>query len=197
MIYLDNAATSFPKPREVWQAMEEHWFHKGGNPGRSGHRLSLEAGRVVTQTREALAEMFHGESSRQIIFASNATDAINMALKGVLKPGDHVITTSMEHNSVLRPLRDFEQRGGGLSIVPCTKEGFVSVERIRKEIKRETRLVVVGHVSNLTGTIQPIEEIGRICREKGVLFMVDAAQSAGVMPIDVQKMGLTFLLYRA
>lgn len=195
MIYLDNAATSFPKPEQVWRALKDHWFNKGGNPGRSGHRLSLEAGRAVVQAREALSELFHGEKSEQIVFSSNATDAINMAFKGILKPGDHVITTSMEHNSVIRPLRDFEQRGCELSVVPCSKEGFVSVEKIQEEIKRETRLVVVNHVSNLTGTIQPVGEIGRLCREKGVLFMVDAAQSAGVLPIDVQKMGISLLAF--
>jgi len=195
MIYLDNAATSFPKPPEVWQALEDHWFHKGGNPGRSGHRLSLEAGRIVTEARESLAELFHGEKSEQVVFAANATDAINMAFRGVLKPGDHVITTSMEHNSVIRPLRDFEQKGGQLTIISCNREGFVDLEILRKKIKKETKLVVVSHVSNLTGTIQPVEEIGRLCREKGVLFMVDAAQSAGTLPIDVQKAGISLLAF--
>lgn len=195
MIYLDNAATSFPKPQEVWQALGDHWFHKGGNPGRSGHRLSLEAGRVVIEAREALVELFHGEKSEQLVFAANATDAINMAFLGVLKPGDHVITTSMEHNSVIRPLRDFEKKGGALTIIPCTGEGFIDLESIEKKIKKETKLVVVSHVSNLTGTIQPIEEIGRLCREKGVLFMVDAAQSAGTLPIDATKAGISLLAF--
>lgn len=195
MIYLDNAATSFPKPDQVWDALKDHWLYKGGNPGRSGHRLSLEAGRVVAQAREALTELFHGERSEQIVFSANATDAINMAFQGILEQGDHVITTSMEHNSVIRPLRDFEQRGGQLSVVPCSKEGFISLDKIRTEIKKETKLVVASHVSNLTGTIQPIEDIGRLCREKGVLFMVDAAQSAGVLPIDVQKMGISLLTF--
>ncbi|MGI6685788.1 MAG: aminotransferase class V-fold PLP-dependent enzyme [Bacillota bacterium] len=195
MIYLDNAATSFPKPNEVWQALEDHWFNKGGNPGRSGHRLSLEAGRTVAQAREALADLFHGEKSEQVVFASNATDAINMAFRGVLKPGDHVITTSMEHNSVIRPLRDFEKYGGELTVVPCNREGFIDLDHIQEQIKRETKLVVVNHVSNLTGTIQPIEEIGCLCREKGVLFMVDAAQSAGTLPIDVKKAGISLLAF--
>lgn len=195
MIYLDNAATSFPKPKDVWQALEDHWFNKGGNPGRSGHRLSLEAGRVVIQAREALAELFHGEKSEQIVFAANATDAINMAFRGVLRPGDHVITTGMEHNSVIRPLRDFEKHGGAVTIAPCDEEGFVDLNKIREQIKKETRLVVMSHVSNLTGTIQPIADIGCLCREKGVLFMVDAAQSAGTLPIDVQEAGISLLAF--
>lgn len=195
MIYLDNAATSYPKPREVWEALEKHWTYCGGNPGRSGHRLSIAAGRVVLDAREELAELFHAERTEQIVFTLNATDAINVALKGVLNPGDHVITTSMEHNSVIRPLRDFERNGGSLTVVNCSSEGFVSLEAIAKAIKQDTRLVVVNHVSNLTGSIQPIKDIGRLCRDRGVLFMVDAAQSAGIFPIDVQEYHISLLAF--
>lgn len=195
MIYLDNAATTFPKPGCVWEAMEEHWFHKGGNPGRSGHLLSLAAGRTVMNAREELAELFNIEASEQIVFTLNATDAINLALRGILEPKDHVITTGMEHNSVIRPLRDFEKNGGSLSIAPCTNEGLVSPETISSLIRKNTKLVVVNHASNLTGSIQPVEEIGRLCLKKGIFLMVDAAQSAGCLPIDVKKCHVSLLAF--
>jgi len=195
MIYLDNAATTFPKPSCVWEAMEEHWLHKGGNPGRSGHQLSLAAGRAVMEAREELAQLFNFESMEQVVFTLNATDAINLALRGILEPGNHVVTTAMEHNSVIRPLRDFEKNGGSLSIASCSREGLVEPEAVIALIRPETRLVVVNHVSNLTGSIQPVGEIGRLCREKGIPLMVDAAQSAGCLPIDVQKDGISLLAF--
>jgi cysteine desulfurase/selenocysteine lyase len=195
MIYLDNAATTFPKPSQVWKALEEHWFYRGGNPGRSGHRLSLAAGRAVFEAREELAELFNAEKTEQIVFTLNATDGINIALKGLLKTRDHVVTTSMEHNSVIRPLRDFEKNGGSITVVKCNREGVVSLEDIANSIKNETRLVIVNHVSNLTGSIQPIWDIGKLCDKKNVIFMVDAAQSAGVLPIDVQDLNICLLVF--
>lgn len=195
MIYFDNAATSFPKPESVWRTMENHWFNKGGNPGRSGHRLALEAGRVVMEARDELQELFNAESWEEIIFTLNATDAINMGLLGILQPGDHVVTTSMEHNSVLRPLKKFEKSNGSVSIVSCDKQGLVTKDAVASMIKPETKLVVMSHVSNLTGGIQPIKEVGELCAEKGIIFMVDAAQSAGCLPIDVQDYHISLLAF--
>ncbi|TYP57416.1 aminotransferase class V-fold PLP-dependent enzyme [Thermosediminibacter litoriperuensis] len=195
MTYFDNAATTWPKPEEVYRAVEDTMRNFGGNPGRSGHRMALAAARLVYEAREALAEFFNAESPTNIVFTMNATDALNIAIKGVLKPGDHVITSSMEHNSVARPIFALTKSGVEWDIVKCGSDGTLDPDDVAKAIKPNTRLIAVTHASNVTGTIMPVEEIGKISQEKGVIFLVDAAQSAGVLEIDVQKLNIDLLAF--
>ena len=194
MIYLDNAATSWPKPEEVYQASDEA-LRRGGNPGRSGHKLSLAAGRTVEEARILLAQIFNVSKPESIIFTLNTTDALNLAFKGILEKGDHVITSSMEHNSVARPLETLKLNGVEVTKVASSPISGVDMQAVRAAIKENTRLMVFSHVSNVTGTVNPIAEIGKLCHEKGILFLVDAAQSAGVIPIDVEKMKIDLLAF--
>jgi len=195
MIYLDNAATSWPKPTEVLKAMTEVLERAGGNPGRSGHRLSIAAARVIYDTREKIARFFGISNSLRVIFTGNATHAINLALKGILKPGDHVVTSSMEHNSVMRPLRSLEKQGVRLSIVPCAADGSLDVKDLEKAVSSTAKLVVVTHASNVVGTILPLAEIASMTHQAGALLLVDAAQTAGAIPIDVKAMGIDLLAF--
>jgi len=195
MIYFDNPATSWPKPPQVKEAMNRFMEEIGANPGRSGHFRSIEAARIVFETREALSVLFHVKDSSRIVFTLNATESINLALKGLLKPGDHVITSSMEHNSVMRPLRDLEKKGVELSIIPCSNEGMLAPQEVERKIRSNTRMVVLNHASNVTGTLLPIEEVSFITRRHGLLFLVDAAQTAGAYPIDVEKDGIDLLAF--
>ncbi len=167
----------------------------GGNPGRSGHRLSLAAGRVVYQAREELADFFGLDDPLRLVFTANVTEAINLALYGLLRSGDHVIASSMEHNAVMRPLRHLQREGVHLSFAPCGMDGHVSLAHVEKLLKTQTRLVVVNHASNVTGTIQPIAEIGALCREHNTLFLVDAAQTAGVLPINIEELQIDLLAF--
>ena len=185
MIYLDNAATSWPKPPDVAEAMTRFLTDIGASPGRSGHRRAVEAGRIVYDTREALAEFFHAPDPLRVIFTLNVTESLNLALCGLLRPGQHVITGSMEHNSMMRPLRDLEERGVAVSVIPCSPEGLLDVKDVRAAIRPNTVMIALNHASNVIGTIQPIREIGAIARERNLLFLLDAAQSAGVLPIDM------------
>jgi cysteine desulfurase family protein len=186
MIYFDNASTSFPKPSQVVDAMHHFLTQIGASPGRSGHRLSVEAGRIVYDTREALAQLFIVKDPLRIVFGHNVTAALNLALKGLLRPGDHVITSSVEHNSVMRPLRSLERRGVRVSVVSCSPQGFLDPTEVETAICPATRLIVLNHASNVIGTFLPVREVGRIAREHDLLFLVDAAQTAGCCPIDVQ-----------
>ena len=195
MIYLDHAATSWPKPREVINAMADFLERAGGNPGRAGHRLSIDAGRIVYNVRETLAEFFNAPDPLQVIFTSNATQAINLCLYGNLRPGDHVITSSIEHNSVMRPLRDLESRGVNLSVIRCNQDGCMDPGAVAHLMRPSTRIVVVTHAGNVTGTILPIAEIADAAHKSGALLLVDAAQTAGVLPIDVQAMNIDFLAF--
>src|SRR5688572_16370093 len=194
MIYLDNAATSFPKPEAVYQALDAFARSSLANPGRAGHKMALAAERALDDGRHLLNQFFHGEAPERFIFTLNCTDALNMAFKGVLKEGDHVITTDLEHNSVSRPLRAMELAGKiTLTRIKADGGGTVDPEAIRKAIGPKTRLIAQSHASNVLGTVQPITEIGRIARERDLLFLVDAAQTAGVIPIDVQAMSIDLL----
>jgi len=195
MIYFDNPATSWPKPPQVKEAMNRFMEEIGANPGRSGHSRSIDAARIVYETREALSVLFHVKDSSRIVFTLNATESINLALKGLLKPGDHVITSSMEHNSVMRPLRDLEKKGIELNIIPCSNEGMLDPQEVERRIRSNTRMVVLNHASNVTGTLLPIEEAGFITGRRGLLFLVDAAQTAGAYPIDVEKDGIDLLAF--
>ena len=192
-IYLDNAATSFPKPSQVIEAVEGTLRQNAANPGRGGHQLSLQAGRLVMECRESVANFFGIIDSTRIAFTANATEAINLGLFGVLQPGDRVVTTSMEHNAVVRPLRALSDRGVEVVRVMADALGFVDPAQIRKACLPGTRLLMMNHCSNVTGTLQAIEDIGPWCRQQGILFMVDAAQSAGVFPINVEEMAIDLL----
>jgi cysteine desulfurase family protein len=195
VIYFDNAATSWPKPPGVKEAMNQFMEEVGANPGRSGHFRSIDAARIIYETREALSVLFHVKDSSRIVFTLNATESINLALKGLLKPGDHVITSSMEHNSVMRPLRDLEKKGVALSIVPCSKEGMLDAREMEEKIQSNTRMVVLNHASNVTGTLLPVEEVGSIVRKHTLLLLVDAAQTAGACPIDIDKDHIDLLAF--
>jgi cysteine desulfurase family protein len=195
MIYFDNAATTFPKPNVVYDAIMTAMKEYGANPGRSGHKLALKAGRGVYETRELISKLFNAKNTMNIILTFNATESLNIGIKGFLKPGDHVITTSMEHNSVLRPIKYLENFGIESTIVKGDSKGRIKSSDIEKSIKENTKLIVNTHVSNLTGTIMPIKEIGRVARENGIVYMVDAAQSAGVYDIDVEDMKIDLLAF--
>jgi cysteine desulfurase family protein len=195
MIYLDNAATSWPKPPQVKEAMDRFMEEVGANPGRSGHSLSIEAARIIYETREALSALFHVKDSSRIVFTLNATESINLALKGLLKPQGHIIASSIEHNSVMRPLRDLEKRGNELSIIPCSKEGTLDPREVERKIRSNTTMVVLNHASNVTGTLLPVKEAGFITRRHDLLLLVDAAQTAGTYPIDVERDGIDLLVF--
>ncbi len=195
MIYFDNAATSYPKPKAVTEAILCFMDHIGASPGRSGHRLSIEAGRILYQCRENLAELFHVADPLRIIFTSNATEAINLALKGFLRSGDQVITSSMEHNSVMRPLRELEQKGVQVQVIPCSRDGSLNPEHVEKSINQDTTLIVLNHASNVTGTLLPIRQVGQIARKYNILFLVDAAQTAGAYPLDMDKDQIDLLAF--
>ncbi len=193
MIYLDNAATTYPKPKTVYQSVMRAMTEYGANPGRGSHAMAIEGARVIYETRELMAQLFNLDDPMKVIFTFNATDGLNQAIKGVLNSGDHVITTSMEHNSVLRPIKEMEKYGVENTIVQCAKDGRVKVEDIEASVRSNTKLVVTTHVSNLTGTIMPIEEIGQMCKNKNILYLVDGSQSAGVMEIDMNKFNIDLL----
>ncbi len=187
-VYLDNAATTFPKPLEVIQAACDFYSTRGVNPGRTGFDLALEAEETLTGAREALTRFYGGTDRNRLVFSYNVTDALNLVISSVLKPGDHAITTCLEHNSVLRPMYRHADDGVDVDFVPFDSAGYVDPDDIARRIRPNTKLVVVNHGSNVIGTIQPVAEIGRICRDRGVLFAVDAAQTSGLVPIDVGSM---------
>jgi len=194
LIYMDNAATSFPKPPEVTRAMVRFMEEVGASPGRSGHELAVEAGRIVSETRGCLARLFNVGDPNRIVFTANATESLNMVIYGFVNPGDHVMTTAMEHNAVMRPLRHLEKTGGvSLSIAPCDKWGRLDMGSLPGLIRKNTTLMVVNHASNVCGTIQ---DIGAIKKTIGhIPILVDAAQTGGVYPIDVEAMGIGFLAF--
>ncbi len=195
MIYLDNAATSFPKPPRVAAAICGFLNEIGASPGRSGHRLSVEAARIVYDAREKVAELFGFADALRVIFCSNATEGLNLAIMGLLKPGDHVITSSMEHNSVMRPLRRQEAAGVEVSVARCSASGFLDPADVKKLIKNNTSLIVINHASNVTGSILPVGEIGKIAREREILMLVDAAQTGGCYPVDLEKECIDMLAF--
>lgn len=192
-IYLDNAATSHPKPESVYGAVMHAMREIGASAGRGGHRRSVEASRLLFQTREVIARLVSIPDSSRVIFTHSATEALNLALHGVLQPGDHVITSSMEHNSLLRPLYALRKRGVDLTIVAASRQGVVDPDDVRRALRPNTRMIALGHVSNVCGAIQPIGLLAAIAREAGALFLLDAAQSAGSEPIDVLETGIDLL----
>jgi cysteine desulfurase family protein len=194
MIYLDHAATSWPKPPAVLRAMAAFLENAGGNPGRSGHRLSIAAGRVLYDAREAVADLFHLSDPTRVIFTANATHALNLVLRGLLRPGERVLTTAVEHNAVMRPLRALEREGVILSVVPAAWDGSIDLDAVRRLIPG-TRLVVATHANNVTGTILPIAEIAALAHSASALLLVDAAQTAGVLDIDVPTSEIDLLAF--
>lgn len=196
MIYLDNAATSFPKPEVVYRTLDQFARSELANPGRAGHKMALAAERALDDGRHVLNQFLHGESPDRFIFTLNCTDALNMAFKGILQEGDHVITSNLEHNSVSRPLRALELAGKiSLTRLAADLSGTLDPDAVAKAIGPKTKLVALTHASNVLGTVQPIAEIGKIVRGQDKLFLVDGAQTAGVLPIDIQAMHIDLLAF--
>ncbi len=196
LIYLDNGATSYPKPDEVYTFMDSFYRSFGVNPERSGYDLCMETGALVDTTRKMLADFFNGNDPNRLCFSYNSTDALNLIIYGMLKQGDHAITTTVEHNSVLRPLYHLSKFNGvEVDYIAFDNNGFVDPDDIKQKIKANTRLVIVNHASNVIGTVQPVDEIGRICREAGVPFAIDASQSAGKIPIDIEKSNIDVVAF--
>ena len=193
IIYMDNAASSWPKPEGVYREVEVAMREAGGNPGRSGHSMALAANRIVFETRESLAELIKTPDSSRIIFTSGATEALNLAIMGLVTRGSHVITSYLEHNSVMRPLHVLGRKGVEVSRVGCSTDGIVDMDELSCSVKNNTSLIAITHASNVTGAIEPIKEIGALAREKGIPFLVDAAQTAGALPIDVEEMNIDLL----
>lgn len=193
MIYLDNGATSFPKPNQVLESFIEATNKYCGNPGRAGHDMAMKTAREIYRTRKTLAEFFNIEDANRLIFTKNCTEGINLALKGVLREGDHVVTTTMEHNAVVRTLDELEARGVEVTFIRCSKDGRLCIKDLQEGITSKTRMIVVTAASNVIGTKMPLEEIGRLALRKGILFMVDGAQGAGHMNIDVKKSHIDIL----
>lgn len=195
MIYLDNAATTWPKPQQVVDAIQEVLVHKGGNAGRGGHGAAMQIARLIFQTRQDLCDLFGTEDPSRVVFTQNATHALNQALFGLLKPGDHVITSSIEHNAVARPLWALKNRGVEVSEVPGIPGREFDLEAYDKAFQTNTKLVVTLHASNVTGTLLPVKEIGQIAHEHHAYYLLDAAQTAGVFPIDVGRQSVDLLAF--
>jgi len=193
--YLDNAATSWPKPEAVYQAVDHFMRELGATPGRGGHRREEEAAHIADQARSAIAELFHAPDLAGVAFTMNATQAINMALKGLLVPGDHVITSSIEHNAMWRPLKALERRGVAVTAVPCARGGTLALADVEAAIRPTTRLIATLHASNVLGTILPVAEIGALARKHVIPFLVDASQTAGAYPIDMAAMNIDLLAF--
>ena len=196
LIYLDYGATSFPKPEEVYDQMGTFYRNYGVNPGRSGYDLCMVAGTMVEDTRKLLTRFFNGTDYNRLIFSLNATDALNLAIFGLLQPGDHAITTTIEHNSVLRPLYHMSsQNNVEVDYIPFDRDGFVHPDDIKAKVKRNTRLVVVNHGSNVIGAVQPIAEIGSLCRQRGIPFLIDSSQTAGKIPVDLEAQNIDVIAF--
>ena len=194
MIYMDNAATTMRKPEEVIEAVVGA-MNSMGNAGRGAHSASLSASRVIYNTREALARFFGAESPKQIVFTNNSTESLNIAIKGLLEPGDHVVTTMLEHNSVLRPLYEMEDKGVSLTIVKSNLKGTISYEELEEAVQENTKAIICTNASNLTGNYVDVKRVGEIAKRKNVLLVVDASQTAGVYPIHVQEMNIDVLCF--
>lgn len=193
MIYLDNAATTFPKPKSVYKSIMDCMTGYCANPGRSSHAMAIEGAKKIYETRELVAKLFNFDDPLRVIFTYNATDSLNLAIKGYLNEGDHVITTSMEHNSVLRPIYELKNHGIENTIVQCNNEGLIDISDIEYSINSNTKMIITTHVSNLTGSILPIKEIGMLCKKHNICYCVDASQSAGVLEIDMKGFNINIL----
>lgn len=194
MVYLDNAATSFPKPEETIRFLNHFVTSIGGNPGRGGHPLSIDAARIIFECREKLAELIHAVASERVIFTLNGTDSLNLAIKGLLRPGDHVVTTMMEHNSVMRPLSYLEKtQSVRVGMVRCSPTGRIDIDHLQKSLNSSTRAVIINHGSNVTGTVQRLDDIRAVMGNR--ILIVDACQTIGNIPIDVHDQGIDILCF--
>ena len=194
-IYLDQASTSFPKPRQVPDAMYRYMTEIGTNINRGGYEDAYSAEDMVLETRERLCELFHFSQCENVIFTGNITASLNVILKGFLKPGDHVLVSSMEHNAVMRPIRQLEQTGVSFDRIPCTREGELILSRMEELLRPETRAVVMLHASNVCGTVMPVAQVGEFCREHGLKFILDTAQTAGILPLNMEQMKIDVLAF--
>ncbi len=196
LIYLDNGATAFPKPQVVYDFMTEFYQKHGVSPGRSGYDMCMASEEVVHGTRKAMTNLFNGTDPNRLTYSHNASDSLNIVIGGLLEKGDHVITSNLEHNSVLRPLYHREQdKEIEVTYVPFDEKGYINPDDVKKSFKSNTKLVVLNHASNVIGTVQPIAEVGKYCKEAGILLVVDASQSAGIVNIDVQKMNIDVIVF--
>lgn len=195
MIYLNNAATSWPKPEAVYRIADQYLRCLTGSPGRGTHEAALAAGRALLESRELLADLFGINEPEKIVFTSNATEALNLAIRGLLKPGDHVVISSMEHNSVARPLFALQTQGVEVTIIDCAPVGTLHPAAVERALRPNTKLICLTHASNVTGTILPIEEVGAIARRHKIYFMVDAAQTAGEVPLNVEEARIDLLVF--
>jgi cysteine desulfurase family protein len=196
LIFLDNGATSYPKPEEVYTFMDHFYRNFGVNPGRSGYDLCMETGELVEETRAMITKFFNGTDPNRLCFSYNATDALNLIIYGLLKEGDHAITTNVEHNSVLRPLYHlYKYSGVELDYIPFDSKGFVDPDEFPKKFKKNTKLVVVNHASNVIGTIQPVKQIGKYCKENDIPFVIDASQSAGKIPVNMEELNVDVVVF--
>jgi len=196
LIFLDNGATSFPKPEEVYTFMDQFYRNFGVNPGRSGYDLCMETGELVEETRKMLTDFFNGKDPNRLCFSYNSTDALNLIIYGMLEEGDHAITTTLEHNSVLRPLYHlYKFNGVDVDYISFDEKGFVNPDDFPKKFKKNTKLVIINHASNVVGTIQPVKEIGKYCRERGIPFAIDASQSAGKIAVDIEELNVDVVAF--
>lgn len=195
-VYLDNAATTYPKPEKVYSSILNYMKNVGASPGRGGYENALTGDRMVYKCRQSLINLFNFNKIENVVFTSNITASLNILIKSIVKDGWHVITSSMDHNSVIRPLFSLEKSNKiELDILNCSKEGLINIEDFKNAIKDSTRLVVLSHASNIVGTIQPLETIGKICKEKGIYFIIDSAQTAGVLPLNFQNLNCNALAF--
>ena len=195
MIYLDNASTSFPKPAEVVEAVSSYMSGMGVNINRGCYHNAYRTEEMILETRELICSLFHGPDCRNVVFTKNVTESLNVLIKGLLKPGDHVLVSSMEHNAVMRPLVQLEKQGISFTRVPCNQLGMLKIEEMERCITPRTKAVIMTHASNVCGTVLPIEDVGLFCRKHGLVFIVDSAQTAGVLPIDMERMHIDALAF--
>lgn len=194
-IYLDNGATSFPKPKEVADAVYEYMTCCGANINRGGYQEAYDLEGTVFETREMLTDMFDGPDCKNVVFTKNVTESLNIVLKGFLRPGDHILCSSMEHNAVMRPLVQLEKQGVEFSRIPGTETGELVLDAVEEMIKPNTKAIVMTHASNICGTVNPLKEVGEICRKHGLKFIVDSAQSAGILPVSMKEMNIDALCF--
>lgn len=194
-IYLDNAATSFPKPEEVPMAVYDYMTKLGTNVNRGGYATAYDTESVVFECRELIGALFHAPDYKNVVFTRNITESLNVVLKGLLHSGDHVIVSSMEHNAVMRPIRQLEKKGVSFTRVQCESDGSLKPEKLLSCLRPDTKAVVMTHASNVFGTMLPIQEVGAFCKENGLVFILDSAQTAGVFPIDMEKMHIDILCF--
>lgn len=194
-IYIDNASTTFPKPETVPQAVYRYMTSQGCNINRGCYDGAYDVEEIVFETREKLARLFHAEDCRNVVFTKNVTESLNVIMKGFLKPGDHVIVSAMEHNAMMRPIRQLEKMGVSFDRVPCTETGELRLDQITPLLRSNTRAIAMTHASNVCGTVMPIAQVGEFCRAHGLKFIVDCAQTAGVLPIDMETMHIDALAF--